>query len=258
MSTSLSPVSPEERRRQLIARLSADGRLVAAELATEFGTSEDTIRRDLRELAAAGLVQRVHGGALPVSPALASFSTRARQETPAKAALAGAAAKRLRRGQTVLFDGGTTTLAIARALPPDLTLTAVTPCPPVAAALGEHPGAEVIVLGGRLDKNLQAVVGADAVDTVRTIRADVCLLGVCSLDAEAGVTVGSYEETHLKRAMVAAAAEVVAVVTASKLGTGGPHVVGPIDLLTHGVPERHAPEPVLAALAHRGVAVTLV
>ena len=63
-----APVSPEERRRLLLHRLSVDGRLIAADLARELRISEDTIRRDLRELAAAGLVQRVHGGALPPSP----------------------------------------------------------------------------------------------------------------------------------------------------------------------------------------------
>src|ERR687889_1112728 len=83
-------VSPEERRRLLLARLRGDGRLVAASLARELGTSEDTIRRDLREMAAAGLVQRVHGGALPTSPALEPFAERQRRWPRAKEALAAA------------------------------------------------------------------------------------------------------------------------------------------------------------------------
>jgi DeoR/GlpR family transcriptional regulator of sugar metabolism len=253
-----APLSPEERRRFLLDRLRAEGRLVAADLARRFGISEDTIRRDLRELAAVGFVQRVHGGALPVSPALEPFSVRSRHGLPAKAALAAAAARLLRDGQTVLIDGGTTMLAVASNLPPGLRLTVVTPSPPVALALADHPLAEVILIGGRLDKASRAVTGAAAIEAIHAVRADVCLLGVCSLDAEAGITAAHYEEAHLKRAMMAAAAEVVAVATADKLGTAAPHRVGPVEGLHRLVTERATPDAVLDALVARRIAVTRV
>src|SRR4051794_20746220 len=92
MSQAVVIVSPEERRERLLARLKDSGRLVAAELARELGTSEDTIRRDLRELAAAGLCRRVHGGALPLSPALGTFAERSRRPASAREALAAAGA----------------------------------------------------------------------------------------------------------------------------------------------------------------------
>ncbi len=253
----VSPFSPEERRRLLIDRLRADGRLVAANLAREFGTSEDTIRRDLRELAAAGLVQRVHGGALPVSPALEPFAARTRQSVSAKESLAAAGTGLIRDGQTVLLDVGTTNLALARALPPGLRVTVLTPSPPIAVALADHPLAEVVLIGGRLDKANQSVIGSAAVDAVRGVRADLCLLGVCSLDTEAGITVVGYEESHLKRAMMAASAETAALVTADKLGTAAPHVVGPARDLDHLITERSAPVPILEPLTDCGIAVTL-
>ena len=252
-----TPVSPEERRRFLVERLRTDGRLVAAALAEELGTSEDTIRRDLRELAALGLVQRVHGGALPVSPAVDAFAVRSHQSVPAKESLAAAAVGLVRDGQTILLDVGTTNLALARALPPSLRVTVLTPSPPIAIALAQHPLAEVVQIGGRLDKANQSVVGSAAVDVVRSVRADLCLLGVCSLDADAGITVIGYEESHLKRAMMASSAETVALVTADKLGTAAPHVVGPARDLDRLITERSAPTAALDPLTDCGIAVTL-
>lgn len=250
--------SPEERRRFLLERLRSDGRLVAAVLARELRTSEDTIRRDLRELAASGLVQRVHGGALPPSPALEPFAVRRHRAADAKERLAAAAARLVVSGQVVFIDGGTTNLALARLLPPGLRVTVVTPSPSVAVALAEHAHAEVILLGGKVDKGSQAVAGAAAIDAVRAIRADLCFLGVCSLDAEAGVTVSAFEEVELKRAMAEQATEVVALVTADKLGTAAPYRVGPIELVDRVVTERVAREPPLAALAALGLAIVRV
>src|SRR4029453_15208402 len=105
------------------------------------GVSEDTIRRDLRELAEADLLQRVHGGALPHSPAVASFAVRQGQAPAAKQAIARAAAQLVRDGQVIILDGGTTTLQVAQLLPVDLRATVVTNSPPIAIARPEHPHA---------------------------------------------------------------------------------------------------------------------
>ena len=253
-----APVSPEERRRLLLNRLSADGRLIAADLARELDVSEDTIRRDLRELAAAGMVQRVHGGALPPSPGLQPFGVRSRRAGAAKQALAVAAARLLHDRQVVTIDGGSTPLAVAQQLPPDLEATILTPSPPVAMVLAEHPRVDVLVIGGRLDKTSVVVTGAAAMDAIRTVLADVFLLGICSLDAVVGITSVSYEEALLKRAMIENAAEVVAVATADKLSTAAPHVVGPITRLTHLVTERTAPDAVLEPFARAGIDIVRV
>ena len=124
-----------ERRDYLLGRLEADGKLVAKQIATELGVTEDSIRRDLREMAAAGLCLRVYGGALPVSPAVADYATRATVATSSKERVAAAAAQLIRSGQTVLLDGGTTALAVTAALPRDLSATIGTHSPTVAAAL---------------------------------------------------------------------------------------------------------------------------
>ena len=254
-SASSPHVSPEERRRWLLERLRRDGRLVAAALAQELDTSEDTIRRDLRELAAAGHVQRVHGGALPPSPALLPLAARRERATEVKERLARAALDLLRDGQVLLLDGGTTNLALARQVPPTLRLTVVTPSPAIALALAEHPAIELVLLGGRLDRASQTVVGAAALEAVRFVRADLCILGVCSLALEIGVSVAGYEESELKRAMAAGSRAVAALVTADKLGTAAPFAVGPAGLLHHLIVERGAPESLLAGLTDHGLSV---
>jgi DeoR/GlpR family transcriptional regulator of sugar metabolism len=229
-----------ERRQVILDRLGRDGKVVASELVATLGVSQDTVRRDLRELAAGGLVQRVHGGALPPPPVAASFDQRLNVEPEAKAHLAEAALPLLEGANVVVLDGGTTALELARRLPPDRDCTVLTNSPPVAAALGSHPRADVVLIGGRLLKDSQVTVGAAAVDALRQVRADACVLGICSLHPELGVTTSHHDEAHVKRAMVAASAEVIALATADKLRTASPWVVAPLADVTHLVTDAAA------------------
>jgi DeoR/GlpR family transcriptional regulator of sugar metabolism len=242
-----------ERRQVILTRLERDGKVVASELVDALGVSEDTVRRDLRELASGGLVQRVHGGALLPAPASVSFAQRLQVSPQAKAHLAEAALPLLEGANVVLLDGGTTALELARRLPADRACTVLTNAPPVAAALASHPRAEVVLIGGRMLKDSQTTVGAEAVEALRQVRADVCVLGICSVDAEVGITTSHSEEAHVKRAMVAASAEVIALATADKLQTASPWVVAPVADLTHLVTD--AGEDVTAPYAAAGVSV---
>ena len=142
-----------ERRELLLSRLRAEGKLVATDLARELGMSEDSVRRDLRELAAAGLCQRVYGGALPLSPALADYDARREVEPASKQRVAARAAGLIRPGDRVILDGGTTTLAVVRALPRDLQATVITHSPTIAAALVDHSTVETLLIGGRIYKH---------------------------------------------------------------------------------------------------------
>src|ERR1700741_4859658 len=150
----------QHRRRLILERLEQEGQVAAKALSRELGLSDDTIRRDLRELAHDGLLQRVHGGALPASPAIANFAGRQALATDEKIVLGRAAALMIRSGQGVIFDGGTTTLQAARHLSPDLRATIVTHSPTIAIELVDHPSVEVIVLGGRLFKHSIVTLGA--------------------------------------------------------------------------------------------------
>jgi DeoR/GlpR family transcriptional regulator of sugar metabolism len=247
----------EERRHLILERLRSDGKVVAADLSASLDVSPDTVRRDLRELAEAGLLRRVHGGALPPAVGARPYAVRREQAPEAKAAIAQATASLLRAGQVIFFDAGTTTLEVARQLPPELEATVITNSPPVAVALADHPNVEVYVLGGMLMKDGHALVGAATVEALGSIRADVLLLGVCSLHPELGITVMDLEESYVKRAMIANAAEVVAVSSAEKLGSSASYVIAPLDELTYLVTERSVPRPQLAQYRALGIEVVL-
>ena len=131
----------------------------------------------------------------------------------------------IQRGQVVILDGGTTTLQIARHLPHDLRATVVTHSPTIAVALVEHPSIEVILLGGRLFKHSVVTVGAAAVEAVARIRADLYFMGVTGIHPKAGLSTGDLEESHMKRALMASAAETHVLASAEKIGTASPYVI---------------------------------
>ena len=244
-----------ERRRSIMQTLQRDGKVHATELSKSLHVSEDTIRRDLRELAAAGMLQRVHGGALPRSPVTASFAERQQQPSTAKASIALAAIKLIRQDQVIIFDGGTTPLQAAEHLPRDLRATVITHSPPIALALAEYPDIAVIMIGGRLDKHQLVGYGAATIEAYRNIRADLCFLGVAALHPDIGISTFNLEESYVKRAMIASAAEVVALTSAEKLGTAAPYIAGPLTDLTHLITERSVPDELIAPYRAQGMTI---
>lgn len=217
-----------ERRDLLLTRLATEGKVLAKDVAAELGVSEDSIRRDLRDLAAAGLCQRVYGGALPVSPAVADYASRTAIAVDGKDRVAAVAAGLVRPGSTVILDGGTTTLAVAKALPRGLEATVVTHSPTVAVALLDHPGVEVFLLGGRLFRHSAVTCGAAAAEAAQAISADVFLLGVTGVHPEAGLTTGDAEEAAMKRTLARRAADTYVLASAEKIGAASRFTVLPL------------------------------
>ena len=244
-----------QRRDLLVDKLRTDGRLVAKDLASELGVSEDSVRRDLREMAAAGLCQRVYGGALPVSPALADYTGRRQVAVDSKNRIAAHAAGLIQPGATVILDGGTTTLQVARALPRDLTATVVTHSPTVAAALIDHPDVEVYLLGGRLLKHSMVTCGAAAVEAAQAVSADLFLLGVTGVHHEAGLTTGDSDEAAMKRALSRRAADTYVLASAEKIGAASRFLVLPLADVTGIVTDVDPAEPALQRLIDAGVTV---
>jgi DeoR/GlpR family transcriptional regulator of sugar metabolism len=228
----------EQRKRLILERLATEGRIVAKELSLEFGLSEDTIRRDLRELSGEGRLQRVHGGALPSSPALADFAGRERISSGIKDAIGRAAAALVQDGQVVFIDGGTSTARMVRAFRPELRATVVTHSPSVAMELVPFPNIEVVLLGGRLFRHSIVAVGAATVEAIAGIRADLFFLGATGIHPEAGVTTGDFEEAAVKRAFCAAAAETILLASTEKLGAVSPYLIVPIAAIATLVVER--------------------
>ena len=245
----------DERRALILDRLRSQGRVLAADLTAELDVSSDTIRRDLRELDDAGLLRRVHGGALPRHGDAAPFEARARRAPEAKASIARRAAECVRDGQLVVLDGGTTTLEVARTLRDDLRARVITTSPPIALELADHPGLEVTVVGGTLRPNSLVTVGAAPVEAFRLIRPDVVFLGVCGLHPEIGVTTSDLEERDVKAAMIEGAAGVIALADHDKLGTAMSAVVAPLSAVTCLVTDAEADDEALAPYRSLGIEV---
>lgn len=207
-----------ERKAFILDLLRRDGRIVAKTLAETLHLSEDTLRRDLRELAAEGLLLRVHGGALPASPATAALPVRWSVSPQSKLAVAATAARLVQPGQVVILDGGTTAVQMARLLPLDLQVTVITHSPSVAVELAHHERLIVEMIGGRLFRHSMVAMGAVAADMIAGMRADVFFMGVTGVHPDFGLTTGDAEEAAMKRALARQAAEVVVLASAEKLG----------------------------------------
>jgi DeoR/GlpR family transcriptional regulator of sugar metabolism len=220
----------EERRELIVRWLGTEGKVRASDLALRLRVSLDTVRRDLQELADAGALRRVHGGALPpASPGPDSFVERLPEDVAAKTAVATAALHLVRPGDVVAISGGTTTLEFARRLPDELEATVVVTNPHIAVALADHPALTVDLVGGRLHPQARTVTGPEAVDALRLVRPDVCILSACSLHPRVGMTLRQREEALVVRAMVEGAGRIVSLTTSSKLGSEGPYPVVDID-----------------------------
>jgi DeoR/GlpR family transcriptional regulator of sugar metabolism len=252
----VAEVLTTHRKQRILEVLRQSGQVVAKDLSQELGLSEDTIRRDLRELAAEGLLQRVHGGALPASPAIGDFAARLNLATDEKRLIGRAAAEMVRAGQVVILDGGTTAVQIARHFPPELKATVVTHSPTIAIELVEHRNIEVILIGGRLFKHSVVAVGAPAIENIARIHAEIYFMGVTGIHPEAGLTTGDFEEAHVKRALSASAAETIVLASPEKLNAVSPYVIAPLSEVTGMIVAAHTKPKILAPYARLGITIT--
>ncbi|HEX4807396.1 MAG TPA: DeoR/GlpR family DNA-binding transcription regulator [Bryobacteraceae bacterium] len=244
------------RKQQILSLLKQNGQVVAKEVSHSMGVSEDTIRRDLRELAQEGLLQRVHGGALPASPAVADFAGRELLRHEGKIAIGIAAAAMIQPGQMVILDGGTTAREIARHLPRDLQATVATHSPTITLELVHHHSIEVILIGGRLFKHSVVSVGAAAIETIGQIHADTFFMGVTGVHPQTGLTTGDYEEAAVKRALSHAAAETIVLASSEKLNAASRYKIVGLEEVSGLITERTADDAQIKPYEEIGISVT--
>lgn len=232
---------PGERQRLITERLAAHGRVIAADLAAEFNVSEHSIRRDLGALAAAGLCKRVYGGAISLASD-GPITARIEHEPDRKRTLGIAGAGLISAGQHVFIDGGSTNLAIARAIDPQMALTVTTNAPLIAVELMKLPLVEVILLGGRLSPVAGSTYGFTTIQQLTHFNFDLCFLGACALDAVKGVTAFDMDVAEFKRAVVARSGQVAVAVINQKLSSIAHYQVAPCEEVGALVVEHDAPE----------------
>jgi DeoR family fructose operon transcriptional repressor len=249
-------------RHQVIAGLvSQRGRVSVADVAGDFGVTTETVRRDLAQLERAGLLRRVHGGAVPVTALTVvepGVAERDGTRADAKDRIARAAVALLPGEHgSVLLDAGTTTGRLAALLPLDRRLVVVTNSVPVAARVTGAGSLRLHLLGGRVRTTTRAAVGDETVAALRELRVDTAFIGTNALTVDRGLSTPDPEEAAVKRAMVAAGRQVVVLADSSKVGSE--HLirfaeVGDLDVLVtdDGLDAADA-----AALEVRGVEVVV-
>ncbi|NGO81031.1 DeoR/GlpR transcriptional regulator [Streptomyces sp. YC504] len=209
-----------ERQQEILRLARESGRVDVLSLAEEFQVTAETVRRDLKALDRAGLVRRVHGGAIPAGrldfePDLAERESTAADE---KDRIARAALAELPTDGSVILDAGSTVARVAADLPLESALTVVTHSLPTAARLADHPGIQLHLIGGRVRHRTRAAVDAWALRAYGEVRADVLFLAANGYSAEHGLTTPDLAEAAVKRAAIAAARRVVLLADSAKCG----------------------------------------
>jgi DeoR/GlpR family transcriptional regulator of sugar metabolism len=241
-------------RRQEILHAVRGGTAHVAELATAFGVSEMTVRRDLRALEHEGKLTRVHGGA--VVSAEPSFAEVVVERLEAKNRIGAAAAALVEDGQTIMLDIGTTTLQLARHLR-GRQVTVITTNLAAYEELLPEASVELVLLGGIVRRNYRSLVGVLAEDALRQLRADVAFLGASGVEEDLAVVDTTMVEVPIKRAMIAAAARVVLLADAAKFAMSGSVRVCAAGAIDHVVTDAAIPPEALAAIADAGIGVTI-
>lgn len=251
----------EERQEAIAELVRRRGRVAVTDVATRYGVTTETVRRDLAVLERNGVVRRVHGGAVPTG-ALTFVEKEVRERESAQAAEKDRIAKAAvalvpADGGSILLDAGTTTARLAALLPADRKLVVVTNSVPVAARVAGSAATRLHLLGGRVRGTTQAAVGEETVRALEDLRVDVAFIGANALSAEFGLSTPDAEEASVKRAMVRSAQRVVVLADCSKLGRE--HLVrfAPLDAIDVLVTDDAADPDLVAELEARGVEVVL-
>ncbi len=212
----------KERQAYILHQVNLHNKVLSSSLCQEIQVSEDTIRRDLQELADEGKIIKVHGGALSPSFNQVYFPTNGVYSQQQKRIIAQKAISLISNGMFVLTSGGTTLIEMARLLPHQLRATFISGSIPVILEYMHHPNIEVIMIGDRISKNSKITVGSEAIAKIREMKADICFLGTNAIDPEHGITDNDWEVVQLKKAMIESSRKVVCLSISEKVNSVQP------------------------------------
>jgi len=251
-----------ERRQQIVRTLEEEQRVTVPELSQYFAVSEVTIRKDLAWLEAQGLVVRTHGGAILTtvesSASEMGFDLRVRLQSAEKERIGEAAASYVQDGETIALDASTTALAMAPFLRSKRELTVVTNGVRTAMDLIQAPAVSVLMLGGMLRQESFSLVGTWGRSVLQQIHIGKAFVGARGLTTREGLTDVNGEEVELKRAIVEAAKEVIAVIDASKWDQVALATFCPLERLTRIITDVQAPMHLVEQMRKVGIEVILV
>lgn len=208
-----------ERQAYILHQVNLHNKILSADITQQIDVSDDTIRRDLQELAKEGKIIKVHGGALSPSYHNGHHSKKEIYAYTQKRIIAKKAASLIKNGMFVLTGGGTTIIELARALPPSLHATFISGSIPALFEYSNHPNIEVIVIGDKVAKNSKITVGLEAVSKIKELKADLCFLGVNAINLENGVSDNDWDVVTIKKAMVESSRRLVCLTISEKINS---------------------------------------
>lgn len=206
----------KERHDRIMRQINLHNRVLTSDLVELLGVSEDTIRRDLQELADYKRLFKVHGGALSKSYH-STFDDSSVYAKDSKIIIAKKTISLIKDGMIILTGGGTTVIEVVKHLPQNLHATFFTISPLVAVELARFPNIEVIVVGGTFSKNSQISYGGHAISQISEINVDLCLLGTSAIHPENGLTDTNWEINQLKKTMLNSSNKVAILCISEKL-----------------------------------------
>lgn len=242
----------QERLEYILHQLNLHNKVLCADLSSRMGVSDDTIRRDLHELSQEGKLIKVHGGALSKS-----FHTAFDREMVYNIAHKGIIAKKtaalIQNGMYILTSGGTSILEFAKSLNPNLNATFFTCSLNAAIEFAHHPNIEVVMIGDKITKDSMLTTGANAVQAIESIHADLCIMGINSLDTQFGLSENDWEVVQLKKAMIKASKKTILIGISEKLNSQQKIKVANLEEIDILITELDPNDPLLAPYKQHGI-----
>ena len=244
-----------ERQAFILHQVNLHNKVLSTDLSKQIKVSDDTIRRDIHQLAEVGKIIKVHGGAL--SPSFHNRHT-ASNEVYAynqKKLIAQKAISLIQDGMFVLTTGGTTIIEMAKSLPPELHATFISGSIPALAEYMVHPNIEVIAIGDKVSKDSKITVGSDAISRIRELKVDLCFLGVSALNLTRGVSDNDWEVVQIKKAMVESSQRLVCLTISEKINSHQPLQVCDSKKIDTLITELSPDDPILEPYVRAGIKV---
>jgi len=244
----------KERQEFILHQLNLHNKILCADLSNKMGVSDDTIRRDLQELAQGDKLIKVHGGALSKSFHTA-FDRKMVYNLEDKHIIAQKTAALVQSGMYILTSGGTSILEFAQSLDTNLNATFFTCSLNAAIEFAHHPSIEVVMIGDKVAKDSMLTTGASAVQTIESIQADLCILGINSLDTQFGLSENDWEVVQIKKAMIKASKKTICIGISEKLNSQQKIKVANLDEIDILITELDPNDPTLLPFKHKGLTI---
>jgi DeoR/GlpR family transcriptional regulator of sugar metabolism len=244
----------KERQEFILHQLNLHNKILCADLSNKMGVSDDTIRRDLQELAQGDKLIKVHGGALSKSFHTA-FDRKMVYNLEDKHIIAQKTAALVQSGMYILTSGGTSILEFAQSLDANLNATFFTCSLNAAIEFAHHPSIEVVMIGDKVSKDSMLTTGASAVQPIESIQADLCILGINSLDTQFGLSENDWEVVQIKKAMIKASKKTICIGISEKLNSQQKIKVANLDEIDILITELDPNHPTLLPFKHKGLTI---